>query len=264
MPPASNDAVTGPVRRARPLLGTFVEVIVWGESDTQAQAACDAAFETVAQVENLMSRYRPDSDIGKLNRGERPALHPWTGRVLEFCARLGQESSGLFDVRTQGLVDLGGVAKGFAVDRAVQTLKDRGVRAGVINAGGDMAVFGPDPQAVHLRDPGQPARLRPPIALMNEALASSAPAFDPITGTLASASAILDPRSGMPATGALGASVRAPNAMTADALTKIVMIMGGQAWPLLAQWRAEAWMIQADGTEAQTAGWTKEECGAAN
>jgi thiamine biosynthesis lipoprotein len=256
MPPALSEPPASAFRRARPLLGTFVEMALWGGDETLKQTASDQAFDAIALVESTMSRFIPDSDIGRLNRGQSPDLHPWTVQILNFCDRMEQSSGGRFTPRAVGHLDLGGVAKGFAVDRAIDTLKAHGIEAGMVNAGGDLAVFGPTAQTIHSRDPRQPARLLPPIAIKNAALASSAPAFDPVTGALAAASAILDPRTGLPATGALGASVRAPDAMTADALTKIVMIMGGQAWPLLSQWRAEAWMIQADGTETHTAGWT--------
>jgi thiamine biosynthesis lipoprotein len=174
---------------------------------------------------------------------------------MEFCDRLGRDSKGVFNIRTTGVIDLGGVAKGFAVDRAVEALKSHGIDAGIVNAGGDMAVFGPRPQAVHRRDPAQPARLLPPIGVFNAALASSAPAFDPVTGTIAPDSAIVDPRTGAPAAGALGASVRAPQAMAADALTKLVMILGGQAWPVLAQWQADGWLVRRDGGQDRTPGW---------
>lgn len=258
MQPALSDApVTGNrFRRARPLLGTFVEIEVWGESDAVKQTASDAAFDAIALVEKRMSRFDPDSDVSRLNRGQSPQLHPWTLQVLDFCDHMTNATDDRFAPWANGLLDLGGVAKGFAVDCAVETLKKHGLLSGVVNAGGDLAVFGPHAHTIHRRNPRQPAHLLAPIALQNEALASSAPAFDPILGVQMRASAITDPQSQSPATGALGVSVRAPTAMAADALTKVVMIMGVQAFGLLAQWQAEAWLIQADNTQYQTDGWT--------
>ena len=43
-------------------------------------------------------------------------------------------------------IDLGGIAKGFAVDRALEALRGFGISSGMVNAGGDLAAFGPDPQ----------------------------------------------------------------------------------------------------------------------
>lgn len=49
------------------------------------------------------------------------------------------------------LIDLGGIAKGYAVDRAVEALVDHGVPSGIVNAGGDLRVFGDLSQAIVLR-----------------------------------------------------------------------------------------------------------------
>ena len=46
-------------------------------------------------------------------------------------------------------IDLGGIAKGFAVDRALDVLRGRGLVRGLVNAGGDLAAFGPEPELVH-------------------------------------------------------------------------------------------------------------------
>ena len=50
-------------------------------------------------------------------------------------------------------VDLGGIAKGFAVDRAIEVLRAQGISRALVNAGGDLAAFGPEPHLVHIRDP---------------------------------------------------------------------------------------------------------------
>lgn len=245
------------------MLGTFVEISLYGGTDSVKQTASDAAFDSIALVEKRMSRFDPDSDVSQLNRGQSPQLHPWTEQVLAFCHTLTKASDHRFDPWVNGRLDLGGIAKGFAVDCAVEALKTHGILSGVVNAGGDLAAFGPHPHAIHRRDPRQPAQVLAPIALSNEALASSAPAFDPLLGRQMPVSAITDPVSQRPAAGAIGVSVRAPTAMIADALTKVVMIMGVQAFGFLAQWRAEAWLIQADNALCQTDGWTKEVNGAA-
>ena len=56
------------VRRARPLLGTFVEIEVTGAAKSAMNTAIDAAFEAVAWVHRLMSFHEPDSDVSRLNR----------------------------------------------------------------------------------------------------------------------------------------------------------------------------------------------------
>ena len=61
-------AASNRVRRARPLLGTFVEIEAAGSSQAGVISAIDAAFEAVATVNRLMSFHDPDSDVSRLNR----------------------------------------------------------------------------------------------------------------------------------------------------------------------------------------------------
>ena len=89
------------IRRARPLLGTFVEIEVAGAGKSEMNAAIDAAFEAVASVHRLMSFHDPDSDVGRLNREARVRpvrVHAWTFRVLEAAVELHRRSNGIFDI----------------------------------------------------------------------------------------------------------------------------------------------------------------------
>src|SRR5262249_43137191 len=281
------------VRRARPLLGTFVEIAVAAETLDAAEAAVEAAFSAVATVHRLMSFHEADSDVSRLNRGAASGavrVHGWTYQGLEAACDLHRASGGMFDIsvapslqklgllpgvpalpspsdsgviaresgrssnaqllvgnaslgitgcpafsrsrpwltsaaikraksetsdfdghdtknemncqsrRTSGTrdtiqliprnrvrfadpsvkVDLGGIAKGFAVDRAVDALHRHGVAEGLVNAGGDLRVFGPRSHVVDVRDPRQPVSPLYRVALRNAALASSAGRFDPV------------------------------------------------------------------------------------
>jgi thiamine biosynthesis lipoprotein len=144
-------------------------------------------------------------------------------------------------------IDLGGIAKGFAVDRAVNVLQDHGMARGLVNAGGDLAVFGSGPHRVFIRDPRDPRRLICRIGMSNEALASSGRYLDPSESLEAVGSAVIDPSSRKPAHAMLGATVRAPCCMLADALTKVVMVRGASAAHLLEHYRAGALAFSADG-----------------
>jgi len=291
MRPASNSR-----RRARPLLGTFVEIAVAGAPAATMDRAIDAAFDAIAEVHRLMSFHAPDSDVSRINRSAatRPvAVHPWTFRVLEAALDLHRRSAGAFDIastpRLQELgflppspsgqhgasgsdalqlldgnhvacasgvaIDLGGIAKGFAVDRARDALVAAGMPQGVVNAGGDLAVFGAAPVPISLRDPRDPRRILCEVEVRDAALASSGTLFDPILGTRAAGSAIIDPGSGGTATAACGATVGAPSCMIADALTKLVMIMGEAASTLLREEEAIALLVMADGEIRVTRDW---------
>jgi thiamine biosynthesis lipoprotein len=151
-------------------------------------------------------------------------------------------------------IDLGGIAKGFAVDRAVEALKRFGVSAGVVNAGGDVAVFGPMPHVISLRYPGDPRILMCDVAVTNGALASSGARFDPSLSWQPTTPSIIDPRTRR-APMARGATVRASSCMVADALTKLVMIDAEAADALLRQFQASALVVSADGRISVSAGW---------
>ena len=246
------------IRRARPLLGTLVEIRASAD-----QAAVADAFEAVAQTHALMSFQDPASELSRLNRQawrEPVQVHPWTWRVLAAACWLHAHSDGAFDsavheedagaqmdavtllparhVRfTRRLrLDLSGIAKGFAVDRALDRLRRAGTRA-VVNAGGDMRVFGPEAEPVAVRDPDLPHAMRPLGMLSNGAFATSAPYYSEHEGHWS----VRDPRDGSSPRRYRSVSVLAPTCLRADALTKVVWLRGVEATqPLLARLRAEA------------------------
>jgi FAD:protein FMN transferase len=286
------------VRRARPLLGTFVEIAATAASSEETEAAIDAAFDAVETVHRLMSFHDADSDVSRLNREAASGLvtvHPWTFAVLATALDLNRRSDGVFDVavapvlqalgllpqhgdampvalaglgkrifilsdgrvgfRDAGVrIDLGGIGKGYAVDCAVAVLRNCGITQGIVNAGGDLAVFGPLPEMIHVRDPRDPTRAMCLVEVVNAALATSGARFDPTAALAPTASAVIDPRTAAPVTGVLGATVRAQSCMLADALTKIVMAEGEAAMPLLAHYGASALFVSEHGVHI-TADW---------
>jgi len=155
-------------------------------------------------------------------------------------------------------IDLGGIAKGFAVDRAVEALRRHGIAAGLVNAGGDLSAFGPRAHAIAIRDPLRPERPMCRIELDNAALASSGGRFDPMRSDAASGSAVIDPVTALPAQAVLGATVCAPCCVIADALTKVVMNAGEAAAPVLEHYGASALFMSAEGELHVTADWKNE------
>jgi thiamine biosynthesis lipoprotein len=81
--------------------------------------------------------------------------------------------------RRKGWVDLGGIAKGYAVDCGIAALRARGTASGIVNAGGDLRCFGA-PQPVHVRHPSAPSAVMLLGWLADAALASSAGYFSSI------------------------------------------------------------------------------------
>jgi thiamine biosynthesis lipoprotein len=90
------------VRRARPLLGTFVDIAAaGGEAPELLERAVEAAFQAVERVHRLMSYHEPESDISRLNRGNGGApivIDGWTYSLLQTSLDLQRRSRGLFDI----------------------------------------------------------------------------------------------------------------------------------------------------------------------
>ncbi|HEY1393698.1 MAG TPA: FAD:protein FMN transferase [Methylibium sp.] len=244
----STPGPSGWQRRARPLLGTLVEVGAPADAPPQAIAA---AFAAVERVQALMSRFDPASDVARFNalaRGEAIAIKASTAEVMHAARELELASGGLFDVsagcpqawRLQGLelakqssevkLDLGGIAKGYAVDLAVQAMQAAGCEGGWVNAGGDARAFGPAMLPILLRDE-MAGGVRPFVSLSEGAIATSH--YGP-----GSRSQVWR---GGPSLHA-HVSVAAPQALWADALTKIVALSGDTAHPLLNRHQARAWL----------------------
>lgn len=238
------------MRRAQPWLGTLVEAGVTGAGN--AATAIDAAFAAVARAERLMSRQRGDSDLGRLNTAaphDAVPVDPDTARVLARARALHAQTRGAFDPGGLGAascgfdldetiawrtdararISLDGIAKGHAVDAAVEAMRAAGADAGWVNAGGDLRAFGNLSLPVRLRL-GATGR---DIIVSNSALASSefGDARPPrATSTLRA--------HGGRRPCVLGAAVIAPECWIADALTKVVTVMGRRAAPWLEDWGA--------------------------
>jgi FAD:protein FMN transferase len=180
--------------RLRVAFGTFVAVEAEAPDESSAERAIAAAFDALATVESLMHPTRAGSDLARIAAcapGGRVQLDSWTHELLKLCARLHRSSEGRFDpclpcgagrlpdldlseapfarVRAPLRIDLGGIAKGFAVDRAVDAMRIEGCSGGLVNAGGDLAAFGPRAQRIVCRT----ARGHAVVDLQDAALATS-------------------------------------------------------------------------------------------
>ncbi|MDO4587230.1 MAG: FAD:protein FMN transferase [Planctomycetia bacterium] len=125
--------------------------------------------------------------------------------------------------------DLGGIAKGFALDEALKVLEDLGINSVLVDAGGDVRVGNSPPDKegwtigiASLDDDAKPAFY---ISLKNAAVATSGDTFQFFEIDSVRYSHIIDPRSGEPLTGHSVISVIAPNAITADALASAMNVL---------------------------------------
>ena len=121
-------------------------------------------------------------------------------------------------------LDLGGIAKGYAVDQACEVLMSCGVEAACVNAGGDLRIFGAQDTAIHLRNPRRPQQLIHAGQLRDGAFASSANYFTQQNRTTKSKSALIDTRAGRLIPTQKSFSVSASTCVIADGLTKALAV----------------------------------------
>ncbi len=257
MPQAPPDLMPDLVRRSQPWLGTFVEITVRHRDIDLAHRAIAAGFAAIAHVHRAMSPQIARSDVDRINRAPvdvavRVCEATWN--VLRIADDLHVRSDGLFDCavdtcgapssqrdldlsregevikRSPLAIDLGGIAKGYAVDVALRAVRDAGAAGACVNAGGDIAVFGDESYRIEVRDPFEPGTRHPLVEL---------DAFAVATSSIEECDALhcgMHARHVDRAAFDRGATicVIAPQCVYADALTKVVALRGAAAHPLLA------------------------------
>jgi len=265
------------VRETRVQMGTLVTLTVVHPESAAARVMVERAFAEMERLEAQLSRYRPDSAVGRLNKtGRLEAAPAALVDVLTLGLDVSRRSRGAFDVtiaplvelhtetfeRTgalprdediervldyvgyQGLnvagrqvdladprmqISLDGVAKGFIVDRTVSRLSRDGAERVLVDAGGDMASGGvgvaSDPWTVGVRHPRRREALVGQIQLGGGSIATSGDYLRHFTPDRRHHD-ILDPRTGRSPVQASSATVIAPSAAEADALSTASLVLG--------------------------------------
>ena len=167
------------IRRVRAGLGTYIAIEAVSHCGDAALAAAKDAYRVIDGLQALLHPWAAGSDLARIRDGANSApvaVAGVTWRLLRLARELNARTDGLFDPclpdrpgRAPDLellgghrvvahrpvaLDFGGFAKGYAIDVAVGVLVGHGCTAGVVNAGGDLRVFGPEPCPVLLRRAG--------------------------------------------------------------------------------------------------------------
>jgi len=267
------------VRCAQLWLGTLVEIRVQASSRAVLDRTVGAAFSVIARVHRTLSAHDPSNELGRVNRDAARVpqrVSPDFSAVLDAALTLAARSRGAFDptvgarVAAAGFLprsgptdpnaswrdvelkngvvryrkplrlDFGGIAKGYAVDCAVHALREHGATAGRVNAGGDLRMFGPSPETVHVRTGGTRSRVFTLAQIADAAVATSAYGDERRRVGRRWATSLIDSRTGLPVMSTRTVSVIADTCMVADALTKVVALRGVAARPLLQDYGAIA------------------------
>ena len=261
----------------RALMGTEVAITIVHDSTREAIEAMNAAFKEIARIESIMSIYDSKSEVFKLNEAgylsnPSPELKYVLNRALEYYER----STGLFDIAierekldenrkpvllgdkfvklSKGVkrISLGGIAKGYAVDRAAMVLRSRRIRSALIDAGGDIAVIGEkvenEPWRIGIRDPLRKENLLMVVKLSDKSIATSG---------IYEKSSVKNPKTGEFVEEALSATVIHEKTIDADALATIALISPEIGLKLAEVSQAELLIICRSGEILSTPGFHK-------
>lgn len=256
-------------------MGTLVHVAAIGPAAHESIEAAFAAIALVDRLMSFHDPQSELSKLNREAAHAPQSIHPWTWAVLRRALTLSEASGGLFDITVapllvkQGLlpgvadatlesgmaldivlmpeckvffkrpmlIDLGGIAKGLAIDVAIHALRKGRCTQAMVNAGGDLRCFGPIAQPIHLR---RRQGLVKVAELRCGAIATSAPHADHPDRLAQPLGSIFDPRAKQEWNGDGAVMVAAPSCVIADALTKVAALAGPSSAPLLARFGAKA------------------------
>ncbi len=158
-------------------------------------------------------------------------------------------------------VDLGGIGKGYAVDRAIAVLKQHGVTSAAVNAGGDMYLLGQRPQRpwrIGIQHPRQKDTVLETVQVRDRAVVTSGDYERFFELDNVRYHHIFDPQNGFPARACRSVTVIADSVALGDALATAVFVLGPEeGLQLLAEYpEAEGLVVAADGTLHTSPGWT--------
>lgn len=267
---------------SEPHMGTTFRLAFYAPSEAAAEKAAQAAFARVAELDHIMSDYKPTSELRRLcaKAGGAPVkVSPDLYNVLSRAAVLSKQSTGAFDVtvapvvklwrrarRTRKLpdpqelrealalvgsdkmkldpvrrtvqlllmdmlLDLGGIAKGYAADAVLQVLRSFGITRALVAAGGDIAVSDAPPDSSGwkiavgpLRDPTDKPKHH--LFLKNAAVSTSGDVEQFVVIDGKRYSHIVDPHTGLGLIGRSSVSVVAPTCTASDSLATTISVLG--------------------------------------
>lgn len=264
-------------RRAQPWLGTCVEIraAAWGLPRWAVMSAIDAAFGEIAAVHRLLSRQERGADYVRLTEaavGDVIKVDVRTAEVLRLAFDLQSESAGAFDperrehrqadaapddprpawsledgemvrIRRRASIDLDGIAKGYAVDRAIDGLCAHGVAA-TVNAGGDLRTTRDCSEPLFVRCDTVRGGLVSLGRLGAGAFATSQSRIHLGRDCDLAGTGIDDRRTGGQRVPLMVVGVAAPSCAVADALTKVVAVDPEAALGMLETRDATAWILR--------------------
>jgi len=181
--------------------------------------AFDITYDSVGKYYDFRAHQRPDAETIEAERGNI------NYRFVEL-----EEPELTVKFNHEGVrINLGGIAKGYVVERGIDILRGAGIRNAIVTAGGDSRLLGDRrgrPWMVGIRDPRQDGEVAMSIPLVDEAISTSGDYERYFDEDGVRYHHIIEPSSGIPAGGVHSATVIGPDAVITDALSTSVFVMG--------------------------------------
>jgi thiamine biosynthesis lipoprotein len=198
------------------------------EARERVDEALARAQAELRWVDDVFSTWKPQSPVSRLRRGEIRVedAPPEVAEVLELCRTAREASDGWFDPwALPGGVDPTGLVKGWAAQRALGIIKEAGAPAAMVNAGGDIAMYGQPAPGQTWRVGIQHPVARDRILLTADLAGAGAVAT---SGSYERGEHIIDPRTGEPTAALLSATVIGHDLGYADALATALYASRGE------------------------------------
>ncbi len=283
------------------IMGTRISVELWHDDAGEGEAAADAVIAEMHRIDELMSHYKPESQLSRINGDAADApvavdreLADLIAKSLEFS----EMSGGAFDITYASVgylydyrekrhpndaeieaalpavnwrhvvvdraastvrflnagvrIDLGGIAKGYAVDRSIALLAARGVTNARVGAGGDSRLLGDRrgrPWMVGIRHPDDAKRVVLRMPLEDTAISTSGDYERFFDEDGVRYHHIIDPKTGKSPHAVRSVTVIGPDATLTEGLTKSLFILGPERGLALVNARddVDAVIVASDG-----------------
>ena len=275
--------------QSRNAMGTVFAIHLYAESEAQALSFFEVAFEEVERLEETLSKFRPSSEICRINRlaaSQLVTTDPEVFSLIQQSLFYSEQTAGAFDItvgplmRTWGFfraeghfpdaqelkaarertgfekvllnrgartisfaipgmeLDLGAIGKGYAVDRAVEILREASVSAALVVAGSSTVyALGTPPEEdgwkIHVPDPLDRTRKISTVKLRDQAISTSGnyERFFELDGRRYCH--VMDPRTGMPVEGVLQTTLIGSDGAMTDAVSNALFVLGTDGEKLL-------------------------------
>lgn len=268
-------------KRTTRLMGSKFDIILVAQDSLAAENHIDTVISEITRIENLISEWKPESEVSEVNRnaGVRPVRV--SREVFELTKRAiyySQITEGAFDIsfaamdkiwrfdgsmkelpspeavkksvekvgyknivldsvqstvflRLEGMkISFGSIGKGYAADCGRTIMLEKGVRAGIVNASGDMSVWGKQPNGknwvIGINNPFKADKIIKKVLLRNGAVTTSGNYEKYVVLNGKRYAHIINPVTGYPATGLCSVTVMGPSAEMANGFSTSLIVLG--------------------------------------